>query len=168
MRILWMKIRTESEKINRNSIFYQSTESQLESTGVDWVETEKMQVDSSRLSHFDMSKHCAIWFGLTRFFQNFLTKCQEVLCTSVLIAHFHLPFYIFSPIILRWCRLSADNWIEYSKNIFFLQFFSLHFNDLYMSGLDLRWPIFNKILFFRTSMLHLFYLNFSLIWKPKL
>jgi hypothetical protein len=55
MRILWMKIRSESEKINRNSIFYQSTESQLESTGVDWVETEKMQVDSSRLSHFDMS-----------------------------------------------------------------------------------------------------------------
>ncbi len=55
---------------------------------------------------------CAIWFGLTRFFQNFLTKCQEVLCTSVLVAHFHLPFYIFSPNILRWCRLSADNWIR--------------------------------------------------------
>jgi hypothetical protein len=50
-----MKIRSESEKINRNSIFYQSTESQLESTGVDWVETKKIKVDSSRLSHFDMS-----------------------------------------------------------------------------------------------------------------
>ncbi len=54
--------------------------------------------------------------GLLRFFQNFLTKCQEVLCTSVLVAHFHLPFYIFSPIILRWCRLSADNWIKIHKS----------------------------------------------------
>ncbi len=30
---------------------------------------------------------------------------------SVLVTHFHLPFYIFSPIILRWCRLPNDNWI---------------------------------------------------------
>jgi hypothetical protein len=66
MRILWMKIRSELEKINRNSIFYQSTESQLESTGVDWVETEKMQVDSSRLSHFDMSSFKFFWQKITR------------------------------------------------------------------------------------------------------
>jgi hypothetical protein len=45
------------------------------------------------------------------------------------VTHFHLPFYIFSPIILRWCRLSTDNWIGKSNfdEIFKMQVISMAF-----------------------------------------